>query len=349
MQHDKRHCAECGEQVSGPFCSNCGTRTAVGATAGANTSGAFFDEEPTRLGADRAADQPYNGYASDDADEYGGGVPPVEPAATSSARPAKTNQMLVALIAVVALAVVGMLGYLFTNGRGDDKADPPPVSDSSTSAPTKSTSSSTSSSTTQSSTSSPDPSTTQGNSNGGNNGGGGAPAPAPSQTTEEPAPAPAPSPSTTGVSELPGLVKTTSMGGSDYAMTREGNTVTVWRAGSEGASRIGSFTLRGGGGSNGLDFINLPGCSAPVVAWNAASASGSAAYGYDGSGYQAYVGSSSGSMSPSGGSPSSYGVNAYNGMLEIRDSSKQKARGSGNHFDSCESASPDVLHMVSGG
>lgn len=139
------------------------------------------------------------------------------------------------------------------------------------------------------------------------------------------------------------------MGGSDYAMTREGNTVTVWRAGSEGASRIGSFTLRGGGGSNGLDFINLPGCSAPVVAWNAASASGSAAYGYDGSGYQAYVGSSSGSMSPSGGSPSSYGVNAYNGMLEIRDSSKQKARGSGNHFDSCESASPDVLHMVSGG
>ena len=88
------------------------------------------------------------------------------------------------------------------------------------------------------------------------------------------------------------------------------------------------------------------------MAWNAAGSSGSAAYGFDGSGYQAYVGSSGGSMTPSGGAgtpPRSYGVNSYNGMLEMRDTAKQKNRGSGNHFDSCESAGPDVLHMVTGG
>ena len=99
---------------------------------------------------------------------------------------------------------------------------------------------------------------------------------------------------------------------------------------------------------SGIGATRRSGCTAPVVAWNAAGPSGSAAYGYDGSGYSAYVGSASGSLSPSGGSPKSYGVNSYNGMLEIRDSAKQKDRGSGNHFDSCESASPDILHMVTG-
>lgn len=132
-------------------------------------------------------------------------------------------------------------------------------------------------------------------------------------------------------------------------MTRSGNSVTVWQSGSNGASQVGSFTLYGGGGSNGLEFLNLPGCSKPVVAWNAAGPSGSAAYGFDGSGYQAYVGSSGGGMSPSGGTgtpPRAYGVNGYNGMLEVRDSVERKTRGQGNMFDSCTSASPDVLHMV---
>lgn len=359
MPNDERHCAECGEPMVGPFCAHCGTRSAQ-VTVGAPAAEAAHDE-PTRMRADAQPDSPYRGYAdSDDAYDPSG-----DPTPAASGGPNRTNQMLLALIAVVSIAVVGMLTYLFMHRDARSTAEAPAVSGASsshagTSRPSSTSSDASKKGPTQGSSGEANTSAGSGDSQdsggasnsdapGGNDASGGS---APDSSATGGSATSDPSPHTTDVGQLDGLVTTTSMGGTTYGMTRHGSELTVWQSGSDGAEKVGSVTLYGGGGNGGLEFLNLPGCTKPVIAWNASGSSGSAAYGFDGSGYQAYVGSAEGSMSPSGGTgspPNAYGVNPDNGMLEVRDTVDRRDRGQGNHFDRCESASPDVLHMVIGG
>lgn len=342
----------------GPFCAHCGTRSAQ-ATEAAPAADATHDE-PTRMRASTEADSPYRGYVDRD-DDYDHSGDVTQAAATG---PNRTNQMLLGLIAIVSIAVIGMLTYLFMHRDARRQADAPPVSGASSAHSGSSSTTSSTSTSDSSKKATKDGSSRETNGqvdsggsrdskdrsrsdDSGDARSGGDPASGPDATSD--APTSEPSPATTDVGDLGGLVTTTSMGGSTYGMTRSGDDVTVWQDGSDGAEQVGSFTLHGGGGNGGLEFLDLPGCSKPVIAWNAVGSFGSAAYGFDGSGYQAYVGSAEGSMSPSGGTgapPKAFGVNSDNGMLEVRDDEAHKARGQGNHFDSCESGSPDVLHLV---
>lgn len=361
MSNDsRRQCGECGDAVEGAFCSSCGTRT--GFLPQTPPAGGGVHDEPTRHPGGGA--RPFPGYVPAPAVADDGA-----PAATGGRLADRANQVLVALIALTALAVAALTGYLLTRGGPQRQADVPAVSDSSdpvtSTAPAPSSASGTSTASTATGAASTPPSAQSS---------GAAPTQAP---TQPPAPAPAPAqttprapqettaptaPATTqeppretqptqqGIDALSGVEAVTSVGGSRFAVTRNGNTASVYVGDDSSAHSLGSVTLYGGGGQR-LEMLTLPGCSHPIVLWNAAGDTGSAAYGFDGSGYQSYAGTEAGELTPSGGTgrpAAAYGVNMLpDGSLEVRNSAAQKARGSGNHFDRCVGSGPaDVLNWA---
>lgn len=106
----------------------------------------------------------------------------------------------------------------------------------------------------------------------------------------------------------------------------------------------GSFTLQGS--TNELSFLSLPSCSAPVVVFNAAGTTGSAAYAIgSGGSYQALTGHADGSLVADGGTGAvrpQWGVNASGSQLEFRGTGQK--RGQGDLFDYCQGTQPDALH-----
>lgn len=309
----------------------------------------------------QAAEGPFEGYRSSGQSGYSGGEYggyssgyPSQPQSTHSTtggtaaapvRRGSNNTALATLVGLVAVAALALMGYLIFRHNGSA----PEAKGSG--APTVSASSGASSAP---SSGQPVPSSSSDGAapSVASSDGGAAPAPsASSSAAQQPAPAqPAPSSSdagtasSTGIDSLPNLISRYSDGGTEYAITRQGDSISIYQADGSQPQELSTISLPGKGGQ--VSFLSLSGCSKPLVLFNADKGS-SAAYGWNNGQYQAFRGSSDGSMTPDGGNGKgfkTYGVNATkDGKLEYRDTSKQH-RGQGNQFDSCERSDPDVLH-----
>lgn len=235
-------------------------------------------------------------------------TPPGDPHHRSS----RTNQALVAGIAVVALAVAGMLGYVLTQHRGDGPT--------AASAPTVSAHASD-----QASQSEQAPRTVT------------APASTVTRAPAEDTQAPAQdsgqdSAADSGVGDIPNLVATSG----DYAAGRDGSALTVYRTSGGSPEAVGHLTLNGSGSD--VSMVNLPGCTAPIVVWDTSTGRGSAAFGMDDSGtYQMFVARSGQyNLYPEGGDgsrASTYGVYDRGTSIAYNDDGSTPY----NQFDGCES------------
>lgn len=144
MSEHRSFCPQCGAESAGPFCSNCGARrpdddAPTSQTAATIDRDGYRHDEPTAYNGVRES-APYSSYTPSGAEptgdsdgEYSSGAQrsPAYGNASATAssdgphRPNRTNQALVAIIAVVTLVVAGMLGFLFTRHKGDDRATSP--------------------------------------------------------------------------------------------------------------------------------------------------------------------------------------------------------------------------------
>ena len=356
------NCAHCGTPTAGRFCGACGHEVG-GATWGrggdpdAATNmppGQNFSSDDanatTQYSPDAQSSGPFEGY-------YGatGPIPLRYPQAETAANaphtgsspmtrtvsepPRRSTSWLPILTAVAGLMVMALVGYLVF-GRGDNAQSDTAASvnpgTSSVAAPSSSQPSSTTSS-----------SQTSAQNNPANV--------APTKNGAESSTSSSSSSSSTSTSTSPqeefskigNIAGRTNYNGVDYGFVRNGSSVSVFSSDS-GAKSIGSVTLQAPG--NDLTFVNVAGCNKPVLVFNASRDKGSAAYGWDGSGYQAYVAQGNGDLSPSagtgGGIPPAYGVNRRGSGIEYRDDESKKERNKGNYFDRCVGGSSDVLHFV---
>lgn len=349
-------CARCATPGNRAFCGNCGAALAADAptaTAAAQHSNPGVANDPTHYVAAEGANQrPYEGYQS------AGFAPPSAAAAThdttgattDTARmpspPSRTPNVLIALTAVAATVVLALVAFLLLrpgqNDGGQNNGTPAVISsgsrtnsgDTSATASETSTASSDSSSSQSSSTSTTSEQTSQ---------------PAAETTTVTSTQSANPndgdfSAVTRGADSVTDKV---TVGGTSYQAARVGNTVTIYEGSSDGKKY--SVGILGKPGD--LALVALSQCSHPILLHNAANDAASAAYGWDGSGYQAYK-SDGEDLNPDNGNgagATAHGVNEYNGGVEYRDSAKV-SRGNGNHFYQCTGSSgADVLDFAGKG
>lgn len=331
-------CQQCGHQGAGAFCGNCGAP--LGAADATNVTAATtighhegWQDEATSTGYVSNVGQP---PAAPTPTPYRSSAPygatGAAPVGGSSSSGRRSNQMLAGLVALAALAVLALGGYLFLR--------PKHASSSATGTPT-------SSNTLPSSTSSAPPSSTaaqRGQTTAA------APAPTTSTTTvTKPAPAassaaavaPAATASTadgSSVADIPGYLDDKD----GYAIGRQGNVLTVYSDNGGTAQQVTTLNLKGGLGAGvnkeAVQLVSLPGCSGPIIVWNSGSANSSSAFGPDGNGsYQRFVSSGGLDMSPTGGDGSAgtdFGVYDKGDHVAYR-SGPSTPKSDYNNFSSC--------------
>lgn len=355
-------CSNCGTAGQGSFCTNCGTPLGSDAATNVAAERANIQSENTGQATyytpQSVAAAPFEGYesASSRPPQPQAAPEPVSQASTisSMSAPRRGSLLLPTLTAVATIAVLALVAYLFLRPNNDNNNVSAPVvspgsSTSVSQQPTSETQTSSSSSTAQ-------PTQTETHTQVET----AAPQPAETTTVTQTAEAPQTSsgssesasssesadPSTALNSEGAGADQAVkaSTGENDYLAARRGSSVTIYEAAGSDIKTAGTVNLQGQVGS--IDFISLSECSKPILIHNAGSSKGSSAYGWDGSGYQAYLSGDKGNMYPTagdGGSIYAYGVNEYNGGIEYRDA-KGVERGQGNHFYKCTGdSSSDVL------
>lgn len=341
MSENQQYCVECGASTAGRFCAQCGTATAPFTTA------APVDDDPTRRRtlppnddeATRAVGgaESYSFYRT----QHDSAPPALAPV---HEQPSHNRGRIVAgVVAVgVMLAAVGV-GTMLGRSGGKNHDAPKPVAVSASSSAT---------STAPSQAAPSQPSQAQGPSS----------AAAPTQTSSGAPPAQtgggqAPqqvAPTFFDPRSLNGFVESISHDGTEYAMTRQGTSVGIYVVDSGAARQEATFQLAGEPdmrpvAQTHLELISLPFCSKPTVVFNARAEKGSAAFGWDGSGYQAYKApSGEWNMSPTGGDGASsrtYGVTLDGNTIVYRDT-KDTPLEKRTRFSSCTgtSGSVDELH-----
>ena len=312
-------------------------------------SSAAQHEMPTTVGEPRqpsAANVPYVGYNS-------GRRTGVKPMASNNAtgiaagttatavEQRRGNVVLATATGVVAIAVLGLLAFLFLN-RGSSGAPTAQNSSSMVVAqPSQPTGGAPAPSTNVTTTTQAAPGVTS------------QPSTSPQAVAGQPdatsSPTTATTPTTASPLQAAQAKAEWSKTSGNYTAVRAGNHFSIFD--STNGQSISSFTVLGD--FSDTDFKQLPNCTHPTIVHNTSKAKGSALFGWDGTGYQAYVprsGDSSGVLYPEGGdggSVNKYGVNASDQGVEIRATSKE-SRGSGQQYDGCigGTGGSDALHPV---